>query len=152
MPPLPKDPKERRRRNRVAGATVLSAAAVGPAPKLPDPPLDKDGNQIQWHPMAVAWWSDLWLSPMSGEYHESDIHGLYLLLALEHQFWCCPDVKIAAEIRQQRQAYGLTPIDRRRLQWEIDRGESADTRTRQRRTPRAVGSSADPRVARGKGA
>jgi hypothetical protein len=28
-------------------------------------------------------------------------------------------------LRLQRQLYGLTPLDRRRLQWEIERGEEA---------------------------
>ncbi len=33
--------------------------------------------------------------------------------------------QLAAEIRLQCQRFGLSPIDRRRLQWEVARGEEA---------------------------
>ena len=39
----------------------------------------------------------------------------------------------AAEIRQQGVRFGLSPIDRRRLQWEVEKGEQAATRTETRR-------------------
>jgi hypothetical protein len=42
------------------------------------------------------------------------------------------EVNLAAEIRLQRQCFGLTPLDRRRLQWEIERAEAAERRDRPR--------------------
>jgi hypothetical protein len=42
---------------------------------------------------------------------------------------------LSAEIRLQRQCFGLSPIDRRRLQWEIERTEEAQEKGRKRRTP-----------------
>jgi hypothetical protein len=69
---------------------------------------------------------------MAPEFDESDIHGLFLLAVLVDQFWTEPSQQLAAEIRLQRQCFGLTPIDRRRLQWEIDRGEAAAAKTQKR--------------------
>lgn len=97
-------------------------------PELPDE------AGVEWHPMTVSWWEDIWASPMAPEFDESDIHGLYLLASLVDAFWCEPSQALAAEIRLQRQCFGLTPIDRRRLQWEIDRGEEAQQSTVQRRS------------------
>ena len=84
---------------------------------------------------------------MAAEYLEVDKHGLYLLAELHQRRWTTSDGvevrMLAAEIRQQETRFGLTPIDRRRLQWEVD-NESAQERTqmrRQRRRPVA----GDPR-------
>jgi hypothetical protein len=79
--------------------------------------------------MTVAWWADIWASPMAPEFLKADVHGLYLLAELVDRFWHEPSpsmsLSIAAEIRHHRMAFGLTPIDRRRLQWEVERAESA---------------------------
>lgn len=96
-------------------------------PELPDVP------SINWLDMTRDWWADIWASPMAPEFDQSDLHGLYQLAALINEYWVTLDAKLLAEIRLQRQCYGLTPIDRRRLQWEIDRGDDADRRTRERR-------------------
>jgi len=45
---------------------------------------------------------------------------------------------LAGQIMKNEQRFGLTPLDRRRLQWEIDRGEEADAKTRERRNRTAV--------------
>jgi hypothetical protein len=70
---------------------------------------------------------------MAPEYDASDLHGLVLLAVLVDEFWVEPSKDLAGEIRLQRQCFGLTPIDRRRLQWEIDRGEEAAAETEKRR-------------------
>jgi hypothetical protein len=92
---------------------------------------------------------------MAPEYDDSDRHGLFSLAVLVDDFWHCGEAKlrtaIAAEIRQQRQCFGLTPIDRRRLQWEIERSEDAQDRGQRRRgtTPPVapVAGATDPRSA-----
>ena len=146
MPPLPKHPSTRARRNKVAGARTLQAAAVPDIPELPE-----DADTL-WHPMTRSWWTDIWSSPMAPEFDESDVHGLFVLAMLVNAFWTEPSQALAAEIRLQRQCFGLTPIDRRRLQWEIDRGEAAGQQTTKRRNevaPKAVTTAkkkaADPR-------
>lgn len=78
---------------------------------------------------------------MADEFVKADIHGLYRLAFLIDEFWLKPTaVKLATEIRQEQTAYGLTPIDRRRLQWEVERVEKRRQPTRPQ--PRADG---DPR-------
>lgn len=124
MPALPK--RNPARRNRSATRATLTAAHDVRAPVLP--PVDGD-----WHKMTVAWWRDTWASPMAPEFDESDVHGLYLLAVLVNEFWNAPSKELAAEIRLQRQCFGLTPIDRRRLQWEIERTDHAQAQGSRRR-------------------
>jgi hypothetical protein len=75
--------------------------------------------------MTKAFWKATWESPMASEYLEADFPGLFRLAVLVDAFWKQPSVTLAAEIRQQQQAYGLTPLDRRRLEWTVERSESA---------------------------
>jgi hypothetical protein len=125
------------RRNRSTTRATLTTVHNVTAPQLP---ADRD-----WQPLTVAWWRDVWASPMAPEYDESDRHGLFLLAVLVDQFWESPSTALAAEIRLQRQCFGLTPIDRRRLQWEIERTDEAQDRGRRRRTtPKGKGGD-DPR-------
>lgn len=60
---------------------------------------------------------------MAGEWLPSDRHGLFLLARLVEDYWTAEDAglraKLAVEIRLQRQCYGLAPLDRRRLQWNV---------------------------------
>ena len=61
---------------------------------------------------------------MAKEYLDVDVEGLYLLMELYELFWTAPSTALANEILKHRQCFGLTPIDRRRLQWEIKRVEA----------------------------
>lgn len=137
MPRLPKHPSTRARRNKVAGARTLSAVHDVETPELPE------FDDVEWHPMTLSWWDDIWASPMAPEYDDSDIHGLYALAMLVNAFWYEPSTGLASEIRLQRQCFGLSPIDRRRLQWEIEQGEKAEQSTRKRRNEQAVGAVAE---------
>src|SRR4051812_28103820 len=123
MPALPKDPSTRARRNRTSTAAQLQRNPKIKAPLLPE---------RAWHPMTRAWWRDVWASPMAPEYDASDKHGLFALAVLVDDFWTAdtPTSRrdLAGEIRLQTQRYGLSPIDRRRLQWEIERTEDARER------------------------
>lgn len=126
--PAPKDPSVRARRNKTSTKATLRADAAIVAPELP--PND-------WHPLVLEWWRDLWASPMAPEYDDSDRHGLFALAALKNDFWLAESPQArkdaAAEIRLQEQRFGLSPIDRRRLQWEIERTEEAQDRGQKRR-------------------
>lgn len=144
MAPLPKHPSTRARRNKVAGARTLTVVHDVEIPELP--------AERVWHSLTESWWADIWSSPMAPEFEHSDVHGLFVLAMLVDAFWVEPSTALAGEIRLQRQCFGLTPIDRRRLQWEIDRGEVAVQSTAQRRNaskPKPAGSRAkkpaDPR-------
>lgn len=142
MPPTPKHSSARARRNRTSTSATLTLVHDVAAPKLP---AGRD-----WHELTAEWWADVWASPMAPEYDSSDRHGLFILAELVDQFWKEPDAKLASEIRLQRQCFGLSPIDRRRLQWEIDRGEEAERKTSQRRATAKPASRkkkpADPRA------
>jgi hypothetical protein len=151
--PPPKAPGLRARRNKASTRARLGAAARGvrtpalpirgcpcggPKPEAPKrkgpgrptkkkPPCDlcDDTGVVPWNTLTVGWWRRLWSSPMAGEFIESDIDPLYTLASLKDEFWTRSpgDPKLAAEIRQQEARFGLTPLDRRRLEWEIQQEE-----------------------------
>jgi hypothetical protein len=153
MPPAPKHPGSRARRNRTTTAANVPTLSQRDeaAPDLPQRDADDP-----WHPHVVALWHDVWASGMSDEYHPSDAHQLYALAELYQAFWTLPVVKVrdrillASEIRLQRVAFGLTPIDRRRLEWQIEASEAAQDRGFSRRqakvAPRPQPGD-DPRIA-----
>jgi len=65
---------------------------------------------------------------MAHEYLSADVHGLYVIAELHHSFWTNPTPQAAAELRLQLVGWGLSPIDRRRLEWRIDRDEPGAAR------------------------
>lgn len=137
MPPIPKPPGLRQRRNKVSTRAVLPSAQASAKNKVP--PLPKRELQTEkWHPRVLEWWSAVWKSPMAAEFLDADKRGgLYLLAELQQQRWSTRDAKelvaLASEIRQQEVRFGLSPIDRRRLQWEVERGEQAEEKLSKRR-------------------
>lgn len=146
MPAHKKHPSARARANRASTAATLTAASTW-KPGLPAS-VREDG----WHPQTLAWWSDVWDAPMSGEFHESDMHQLVVLACLMDDFFTATSrsmrTSISAEIRQHRTAFGLTPYDRRRLEWTIEQVDEAKDRGRQRRERQGVeqpAAGADPR-------
>jgi hypothetical protein len=134
--PLPKDPALRQRRNKSATAAKLTLAPSGvEVPELPER-LDEDGAPIEWHERTLAWWDDVWTSPMAPEFLKADWHGLFMLAELEdafHDAGIRGKIELAKEIRLQRAMFGLTPMDRRRLQWEVERTEAEVDKGRRRR-------------------
>lgn len=132
--PAPKHPTLRQRRNKdVTRATLPAETSPRKRPpKLPALP------EHTWHPMTKLWWRDVWQSPMAVEYLRADEHGLFRLAVLIDSFWKMPSAKLAAEIRLQQQAFGLTPIDRRRLQWQVAQTEEAIDKHERGRSRRAT--------------
>lgn len=146
MPAAKKHPSVRARANRASTAATLPATVAkrGPRPQLP--------AVREWSDLTVQWWADLWLSPMSSEYHESDRHQIVVLAMLMDDFFTAGSrtmrTTISAEIRQHRTAFGMTPYDRRRLEWTIESAEEAKERGKSRRGRTAeptVDSGFDPR-------
>ena len=119
MPPVPKMPATRQRQNRT---TTLATIETGPAVR---PEVDTTG----WHPHTVRWWDTIWASPLSAEWVQADMPALLRLAALENRFWQAEDaataVRVHSEIRQGSMQFGLTPMSRRSLQWEVKRVEAA---------------------------
>jgi hypothetical protein len=170
--PTPKPAATRQRRNRTTSSATLTADHKVRAPALPkgnpwcsthgrrksDCLLDPRISELrpcrteQWHPMTKAWWKDIWASPMAPEFLKADTHGLFTLAMLEDDFWRSTSVKerreLVAEIRLQRQCFGLSPIDRRRLQWEVERAEQATAKRKPpaRKPVADTPAPADPRL------
>ena len=142
--PMPKPAGLRQRANKTASRASLApeSAPRKRAPRLPK----REDTEPDWHRMTRAWWRDVWHSPRAAEYIRADEHGLFRLAVLIDQFWHEPTQKLAAEIRLQQQAFGLTPIDRRRLEWSIEQAESATTRRQQRNVRQAHVGEMDPRA------
>ena len=73
---------------------------------------------------------------MAAEYDATDVHGLLQFAVLVDNLWRAETPRdrqaASAEIRLQGLRFGLSPIDRRRLQWEIGRSEEAQARGRHR--------------------
>lgn len=149
MPPLPKPAHLRQRRNKTATRATLPSAAEASKNRVPALPKREGG----WHPMVREWWRSVWQSPMASEYLDADVRGgLYLLADLHQARWMSQNdpralVALAAEIRLQEVRFGLSPIDRHRLQWEVERGETAAEKvsTRRSRTKAPPAPAADPR-------
>lgn len=134
--PVPKRNSLHQRRNRASTRATLPSPEQ--SAKRAVPPLPKRPETENWHPRVVEWWEAVWKSPMAAEYLGPDIlGGLYDLAELRQRRWTEPDTKaltaLSTEIRHQEVRFGLSPIDRRRLQWEVERGEQADDRTKSRR-------------------
>jgi hypothetical protein len=151
MPQPKKDPSVRARKNTASTAAKLTDGRTVIRPTLPKRYVTNDNGrrvELKWNPQTIAWWNDMWASPMAGEYHPSDKHALFILAALVDQFWTEPDSRLAGEIRLQRQAFGLTPYDRRRLEWTIETTEEAKDRGAKRRSrpaPKQPTQATDPR-------
>lgn len=138
--PAPKPAHLRQRTNRKAGATSL---------EFPERPVKRDmpnPDQRVWHPLTVKAWANACASPMATQWLETDWDGLGRLALLWDEFYKAPDAEAAKEIRLQSPLFGLSPLDRSRLQWEVSRGEEAERR-RQRPAPAAKRTGTDPRTA-----
>ncbi|MBN1954281.1 MAG: hypothetical protein JW900_04435 [Anaerolineae bacterium] len=138
--PPPKDVKLRQRRNRAPTRRTFDRGKVARkyAPRLPGL-----GPGRTWHPLTVAWWRDVWHSPLAEAYLEVDRHALYRLAMLVDMFWQEPSKALAAEIRLEQQAFGLTPVDRRRLEWSVE--VEQEQRGRIMRAPADADAGEDPR-------
>lgn len=130
--PVPKNPAVRQRRNQMPSRAMLPPEAE-PRTDVPALPLARE-----WHGMTQVWWGDVWTSPMATEYTRADEHALFRLAVLIDMFWTEPSRDLAAEIRLQQQAFGLTPLDRNRLAWTIEQAEEAKDRRDNQRVKRAI--------------
>jgi hypothetical protein len=149
MPAHKKDPSVRARRNKAATASTLHAVADDERSPIPALPPGRE-----WHPATAEWWIDVWSSPMAREWDGSDVHNVTVCALLYNDIWTAETAKArkeaATEFRLQRQALGLTPYDRRRLEWTIETAEESKDRGRARRersTPPVPRAGDDPRTA-----
>lgn len=138
--PAPKPARLRQRTNHKAGSATLVALKRPSIRDIPNP------DARIWHPLTLAAWKHAWASPMASQWLPSDADALGRVALLWDEFYKAPDSKVLAEIRLQEQRFGLSPLDRSRLQWEVGRGEEAEQKQRRRQdAPKRTGTS-DPRA------
>jgi len=147
--PIGKPANQRQRRNKAPEPTQLPTPEQSVDNEVPDLPPRPEGEA--WHPLVVEWWSSIWRSPMASEYLGADLKGgLYSLADLYHERWNAQSpthkTRLAGEIRLQEVRFGLSPMDRSRLKWEVAKGEEAEQRRTSRKKPEAPkGPVTDPR-------
>lgn len=163
--PHPKDPGTRQRTNKASTRAVLSAVVDHSVPPLPpakdwigDPSSDESGI-VDWSPAVKAWWETIWTSPMSNEFHDSDMPQLYLGAFYLEQVvnpWLKTTERLAAGKQHEAMVknFGLNPMSRRGLQWEIEKVGEAQHRSAFRQPPApadgpvpAPDHAPDPRIA-----
>lgn len=143
--PAPKPAHLRQRTNRKAGATTIVAPDAprkkSDIPEIPNP------DDRAWHPLTRSAWANAWASPMASQWIETDWDALGRLALLWDEFYKKPSADALKEIRLQSALFGLSPLDRSRLQWEVNRADVAEKQQLQRQTPpiRRTGTH-DPRV------
>jgi hypothetical protein len=170
--PPAKHPSVRARANKSSTRATLKERTEEELEAVEIPPLParhiltknkKSGEEVYvekpWNPLTLEWWVDLWESPMSDEFHTSDRHGLYRLAALIDNFWMNPRSDTHAEVRLAQKDYGLTPMDRRRLEWTFEQADEAKAKGDKRRAADAKATepptkaetdpAQDPRIALG---
>jgi len=130
MPAVKKDPSTRKRRNRAASAetfVVEPELVGGDGPAVPDLP---SLGRRQWHAAVEAWWVEVWTSPFSSAYLGIDRAALEMLAVLLNDFWRAGNAReraqAAAEIRLHRRDVGMTPYDRKRLEWQVRAAPAPD--------------------------
>ena len=137
--PAPK-PANLRQRTNSKPVTPISVVEGADVPAIPNP------DERDWHALTIAAWAHAWASPMASQWLETDTDALGRLALLWDEFYKAPaDSKVMAEIRLQEQRFGLSPLDRSRLQWEVAKGSEAESRQERRQmSPKRTGTN-DPR-------
>ncbi len=115
MAPTPKPPGQRRRERpeRPQWRTLPVGGRKGKPPTLP--------GAKQLGKPARDWWSAVWRSPMAGVFLEADVPALIRaarLVAKEAAGEA--SASELSELRQLEDRFGLSPLARRRLQWEVE--------------------------------
>lgn len=147
--PHPKEPEKRARGNKTSTATTLSLVVDHEVPELPDPEdwlarpvidgreIGFDDKPVDWSPAVKKWWITIWSSPMSNEFHPSDTEQLHLACFYLHQV-TNPYIKMAERLAAAAKHescvrnFGLTPMSRRSLQWQIEQVKDAQARNKRR--------------------
>lgn len=111
MPPMPKPPGQRVRRN----LDAPTWKHLEPAKPFKTPAASR-----AWSASTKKWWKLIWESPMRPMWLESDVPALIRLgNLLELEAKGRISAEMVGEIRQIEDRFGLSPKSRRSLQWFI---------------------------------
>lgn len=133
--PPPKPADQRRRRNATVAMTQLPAEGYkGPVPKFP---LDKPSRA------ELARWATLWASPQAAMWARMQIElvvARYVrnCLTIEAGMVSVAAAHLNAEVRQQEDRLGLSPLSMLRLRWEIVPDEMVEQRDAKQSTARRL--------------
>lgn len=116
---IPKHPEERVRKS----GPKMTVLPERPNVKIPRLPKDEE-----WTDVGRSYWRTLWTSPMAAVYVDADVTALVRLTRLV-QLSYAENLRgdVLAEIRQLEDRFGLSPLSRRRLMFEIDRATTGVT-------------------------
>lgn len=89
------------------------------------PPHDYVPREATWRPATLRWWETIWASPIADEWVDADVPNLLALAVLVDEFWTTGDRQVHAEMRQASREFGLSPLSRRQLQWEVKKVTAA---------------------------
>jgi hypothetical protein len=123
--PAPKDPEQRRRRNKPPEFDYLPAEGhTGDYPPLPDryrvaDPEDGTPFLVDYLAETRHWYDVFARSPMATRFVEVDWMRLQQLAPLIDRYYRNPSQTLIAELRQQQAMFGGSPIDRQRLRLRI---------------------------------
>jgi len=110
--PAPKDASQRRRRNKAAPVTVLTADGKVYGPDLPD--------DYDWPDATREWWQTWRTSAQAQTFAETDWSFLLDTAVLHADFWLGDRSRsLEAELRLRVAKFGATPADRARLRWQV---------------------------------
>jgi hypothetical protein len=73
-----------------------------------------------------VWWELVWSSPMAAVYLPADVPTLVRLAQLLDQQRGVASMRVLAEVRLLEDRFGLSPLARRRLQWEVDQSAGVE--------------------------
>ncbi len=115
MAPLPKPPGQTRRRN--LDQPTWTTLTTNDVPE-DVPPFPGRKPSVA----ALAFWVAIWTSPIAGMLIEPDHFGVARLCRLHSKAeQGKAGVGELGELRQLEQLYGISPMARRKLQWEVER-------------------------------
>lgn len=83
---------------------------------------------------------------MASQWLETDADALGRLALLWDDFYRRPSADGLKEIRLQSALFGLSPLDRSRLQWEVGRAQETERKNERRATPARRAGGGDPRA------
>ncbi|MEO5576782.1 MAG: hypothetical protein ABIR67_01565 [Gaiellaceae bacterium] len=91
-----------------------------PASAAKTPPILPDSDALLER--TREWWRTVWSSPMAAVFLEADVAALARLATLVDRVYRGESsARLLGEIRALEDRFGLSPLARRRLQWEVDR-------------------------------
>lgn len=114
--PPPKPKAQRARGNKTMGASLPKEGSGRAAPILP--------GEDELSAYARNYWQIIWASPMAAVYLDADIPALTRLTELVHVWSLLKENAVLMEIRQLEDRFGLSPLSRRRLEWEISQANA----------------------------